>query len=213
MISHKRKCIFIHIPKVAGGSIERLITGKGWCGEHRNGLKIQHEPAYSLQDVHSHNWAEYFKFSFVRNPYDLLFSNFIWSNARKSPKNKIRINKVSKMRLTESFEYFINNVEEQVKPAHFLNKKSKAVWGCHQYDWLCDKEGNLAMDFVGRFEGLHNDIRLIKLKLGIPKVVKLKKENKTPKCNKHYKDYYTPEMIDMVKVKFAKDLEYFQYKF
>ena len=30
MINHKYKCIFIHVPKCAGSSIELAIDGKDW---------------------------------------------------------------------------------------------------------------------------------------------------------------------------------------
>jgi len=43
MISHKHKCIFVHLPKVAGGSIERGITDKGWAFVRKNGFKVRHE--------------------------------------------------------------------------------------------------------------------------------------------------------------------------
>ena len=51
MISHEHKCIFIHLPKVGGATIEHELTGYSWHLTKVNGLKAQHEPAISLNSV------------------------------------------------------------------------------------------------------------------------------------------------------------------
>ena len=42
MVSHKQKCIFVHIPKTAGTSIEMLINQTPFSGTTHELLKFEH---------------------------------------------------------------------------------------------------------------------------------------------------------------------------
>lgn len=62
------KCIFVHIPKTAGISISRSIFGNLGGGH----TKIRdYELIFSAKDFNN-----YFKFTFVRNPWDRIFSAY-----------------------------------------------------------------------------------------------------------------------------------------
>ena len=62
----KKKSIFIHIPKTAGTSILKSLGG--WAGDHCSYREyLQASPT---------KFKEYFKFCFVRNPYDRLVSTY-----------------------------------------------------------------------------------------------------------------------------------------
>ncbi|MFG7930138.1 sulfotransferase family 2 domain-containing protein [Campylobacter coli] len=66
----KYKCIFIHVPKVAGSSIERVIyqTDKWLVG---------HVKASDYTKFDKDKFDSYFSFGFVRNPYDRVVSALI----------------------------------------------------------------------------------------------------------------------------------------
>ena len=68
MISHKHKCIFIHIPKCAGTSVEVNFSNK-----HSN-----HCPVAVFARKYPRKFKNYFKFSFVRNPFDRLVSVYAY---------------------------------------------------------------------------------------------------------------------------------------
>lgn len=66
MICHTTKCIFIHIPRTGGSSIEKWILGRDqWdiCPEEK------HLTAIQAKTIYKDYWDQYFKFSFIRNPY------------------------------------------------------------------------------------------------------------------------------------------------
>ena len=82
VICHNKKCIFIHIPKTAGTSIEQFIKDNDrnpiiLLGV-RNGRSMHHFSALEIKSLFPDLFKKYYKFSFVRNPYDRLLSEYYW---------------------------------------------------------------------------------------------------------------------------------------
>src|ERR1051325_4646004 len=67
MISHSHRCIFIHIPKTAGNSVNRVF-GVGWQ-DHKDLQRYRDE-------LPKETFERYFKFAVVRNPWDRLLSDY-----------------------------------------------------------------------------------------------------------------------------------------
>jgi len=66
MISHKHKCIFVHIPRTAGTSVETWLVGRDyWDIDQYN----KHLTASQAKARYGPFWDMYFKFSIVRHPY------------------------------------------------------------------------------------------------------------------------------------------------
>ena len=85
-ISSKYKCIFLHCPKTGGttienimdmNKIENLVTWK----YPNNSLALQHLTYNQLKNkINPEEFNTYFKFTFVRNPWDRLVSDYCWNN-------------------------------------------------------------------------------------------------------------------------------------
>ena len=67
MINHEFRCLYIHIPKTAGNSINRAF-GNGW-EDHKDLRRYAAELTAATFD-------DYYKFAIVRNPWDRLFSDY-----------------------------------------------------------------------------------------------------------------------------------------
>jgi len=80
MISHELKCIFIHIPRTAGSSIERALINDDWWTVES---KTKHLIASQAKKIYSEYWNDYFKFSFVRDPYSRMLSMTTFDKIRK----------------------------------------------------------------------------------------------------------------------------------
>ena len=63
-------CIFIHIPKCAGVSVSKALFGNLAGGHSR---VVDYQLVFN-----SNEYSNYFKFTFVRNPWDRLVSAFFF---------------------------------------------------------------------------------------------------------------------------------------
>jgi hypothetical protein len=71
VISHDFRCIFIHIPRCAGTSIETWIVGCDWWDVEP---RTKHLTASQARKLYGACWDRYFKFSIVRDPVSRMIS-------------------------------------------------------------------------------------------------------------------------------------------
>ena len=140
----------------------------------------------SCNELTEKHYDDYFKFAFVRNPWDRVVSWFGFG--KKVHRDDLNIK-------NETFDNFI------------LNKSKSHRWGGdnqHQHNFTN------CCDFIGRFENLQEDFNTICGKIGIPQQ-KLPHQNKSK--HKYYTEYYDEKTKQIVAEVFAKDIEHFGYKF
>ena len=80
-----------------------------------------------------------------------------------------------------------------------------------QYDYLFDEEGNVMVDFVGKFEHIQRDFRKVQRKIGCNKNLIHAEGTKSQRI--HYKEYYDSESKELVTSLYKKDIEIFGYSF
>jgi hypothetical protein len=74
---------------------------------------------------------------------------------------------------------------------------------------LVDDNGELLMDFVGRYENLQDDFNSLRAKLGITQTLPhLNKSN-----HRDYRSYYNDHTQQLVAEHFKADIELFGYSF
>lgn len=233
MISHQNRCIFIHIPKVAGTSIISVFADPDPVGLPTQAFPFDPDGAGKFDPPPPHlragdyvkyglvtreQFDAYFKFAFVRNPWDRLVSEYKY---RLHPHRY-------------DFKTFL---------FHHFPRPSWTDRYCHvlpQYDFLYDQDGRCLVDFVGRFENLQQDFDEVCRRLGIPprpiphdnpsqSILKRRRENGlcdtvkafvsvlTPKSRRntflHYRDYYDDESRVFVGELYKMDIKEFGYEF
>ena len=205
MINREHKFIFIHIPKNAGEAISEALGIKPLRSQHEFKFETcildKHETITECM-VLKKSIENYFRFSFVRNPWDRQVS--MWSYFRKR-----NIQPVASV----SFEYYIKHQEAMLigAPERYLSNSQRKINVLYpQYFYISDWWGNNVVDFIGRFENLQNDFDTICDKIGIPRRTIPQKNSSN---HKHYTEHYNTETREIVAEKYAKDIEYFGYKF
>ena len=209
MISHKHKSIFIHVPKCAGSSFH------GICKKHSIKLDVLNLKSVSL-DSTDIKYEDHFKFSFVRNPWDRMVSNWcMWSTWRKPYWFKtLTFKEFVDFSISHIVLEKISNTREWCDDRCPIEYIHSIYNHCAPYTdpfyHLFNNDGELIINFVGRFENLQGDFDIVCDKIGIPRQ-QLPHKNATK--HKHYTEYYDDETRQIVAEKYAKDIDYFGYEF
>ena len=164
-----------------------------------------HIKAQSYLDYDATKFKNYFKFAFVRNPWDRFFSAYTY--LKKGGRNKFdQAWSNENLSQIESFEEFVLKMNRDY---HFRQKVLKYTHFIPQYHYICDKNKKILMDYIGKFENINKDYDCIsdKLNIGVP----LEHLNKSTSDN--YRDYYTPEMRGIVSKLYRDDIRLFGYEF
>ena len=142
--------------------------------------------------VDAETFKAYFKFGFVRNPWDRAVSLY-------ERKDGIQL------RDRMSFDEFIDWMK------YASSTCVHPVPHRYQLDWFVDGSGNILVDFIGRFERLEDDWDIIRRRLDI--TTELPKLNINLDRQRDYTKYYTERTRKIVNDRFAVDIEYFGYNF
>ena len=196
-INHDKKYIFIRTAKTASTSILDYLNIHNNDGffNLKYPYDSNHIPASFIKDNFPEYFNEYFKFTFVRNPWSRMVS--IWRKNMNYHPN------------TPDFKNYVKSIPTfEWMPDKGFNKKSpREVW-LHKYNSMY--EFTKGSDFVGRLENIQKDFNIVCDTIGIPQQ-KLPHKNKSN--HKHYTEYYDDETRAIVAKLYAKDIEYFNYKF
>ncbi len=209
MISYSHRCIFVHIPKTGGTSIEDAIWGPDrrsrtvdqlWMGVDASGSNpyqtggLQHLLARQIrQEVGLAVFDACFKFSFVRNPWDKAVSQYVYLSSRPDLLVRLGIPRGGSFK-----EYLIR-----------IGSVPHVQW-LEQCDFLLDHDGELLVDFVGRFERFERDLRSVLSRLGIA-CDSIPHEYRGDRS--HYRDYYDAECVEIVRERYRRDIERFGYTY
>jgi hypothetical protein len=206
VISDRHRCIFVHIPRCAGTSIEDVLwpgsrreeeLWMGFVDQYHNRYQtggLQHLLARQIrQEVGDERFSSYFKFTVVRNPFDRAVSQFAYMKQRPDLRS------------------FIGMPEDASFPEYVaLIRGERHVQWEPQSSFVVDLDGELLVDFIGRFEALDSDMSRVLSRLGLAPDV-------TPHRNasdrRAYASYYTAECQAQVEDMYREDIDRFGYAF
>lgn len=187
------KMLYIHVPKTAGSSIQNgLFDLNSWT--HHRYIDFENE----IQDELLNS---FYKFSFVRNPYSRLYSAYKYLKLGGTNRTDKYWAKKYLSRYN-SFEYFVkkfvseNNIYSYV---HFVP----------QFEFLINKNREIVLDFIGRYENINADFQSLVKILGVKTA--LPKRNITKDETRDFFKQYDNEMKEIVANVYALDFKYFNY--
>lgn len=161
MICHRQRLVFVHLRRTAGNSIEaalggillfdrwfrptdawdnRLHRGRSWYKRDRRGHRI-HATAAEIRARYPREFARYFKFTIVRNPWAQMASLY----------GRLHAHDQAFARFRDWLRGF--DLERGTVPQASV----------------CDDDGRCLVDFIGRFESLQEDFAAACDRAGIPR--------------------------------------------
>jgi hypothetical protein len=200
MISLQKRFLFVHIPKTAGNSIQTALRDysedqlvalrKEQDGIERFGLRNpnykikKHSALAEYRDaLGNEQFRDLYKFTCVRNPWDRMVSYYF--TPTQIPENWDR-------------RKFRKIISKAVSVADYLR--------------LDNGEGDpfANVDYIMRFENLAEDFRTVCGTLAISPPT-LPRYNRSSRD--HYSKYYDDELRELVRTRFAAEIERFTYTF
>lgn len=190
-----KKLVYLNNPKVACSSIKKSILGK-----HPDIHAYANR--YTVNEL-SGEMKQYYKFTFVRNPYKRLVSCFEDKCLQHPDDICWNYYFLSRFLRTRNFDNFIRKVSlipDSMAEPHFSG----------QYRLVYDKKGVCLVDFVGRIENINKEYEPIRERFDLSP---LETTNRAASLTgKNWMDYYTPFTAWLVYRKYKKDFGFFGYE-
>lgn len=225
MISHEYQCIFIHIPKCAGTSIESALghldnhSGRG-AQDHRS-IRMIEKPyitanAFSslenINEVIRRQYYQYFKkpnnhknrITVTRKQYESYYKFTIvrnpWSRAFSWYNNVIN----------DDVHLRNYGITTDISFNDFLLKFAGKGALRPQLDWIKCYDGTILLDYIGRFEYLTEDVHEIFKQLNLNN---LSLPHALKGTNSNYTKYYDKNSYNIILDKYQEEINYFNYTF
>ena len=200
MISFQKRFLFVHIPKTAGNSIQSVLRDysedelvalrEEQDGIERFGLRNpkykvkKHSTLIEYRDaLGEEQFRDLYKFTCVRNPWDRMVSYYF--TPTQNPETWDR-------------KKFRGIISKAVSAADYLRLDNG------QEDPFAN------VDYVMRFENLADDFRDVCSAIEIS-LLALPQYNRSSR--EHYSKYYDDELRELVRARFAAEIERFGYTF
>jgi hypothetical protein len=267
LVNHKYKAIFLHNPKVAGTYLKTILKTyynfENICynksiKEHlefienenlnlieNNNIKIcqirnKGIARYFESVLKDPLYKDYYKFVFVRNPYNKIISAWSYSTNFSKNDNNIFLKKNNNNNISFNYDNNENNnyeiYNEMIKTLNYEYKHEddytfdeylvNASSTCSDYayfhsfitqtDMLINNDNKIDFNFIGKYENLNEDLLTVLKNIGITEHIHIGTEEDTPKNVSKYKnpisDYLTPENITIINKLFEKDFINFNYE-
>lgn len=206
IISHLHEFIFVPVPKTGTHSVRqalrhnlgeedleqvRLFTDKRFPYPELAATDHGHLSIAQIRPhVGSHLVERYFKFAFVRNPFDRFISYCAF--------------------MTRHSGEFQRDPQGTMRRYLFDSPPTSHIHFQSQASLLTDQRGQSEMDFIGRVEHMQSSYDTVCKKLGLPTQT-LSRINSSSRGD--YRQYYNASLMDGVAKRYRQDLELFGYAF
>lgn len=199
---------FIDIPKTSSTSIRTELGRKYGLVYAKSHRKLSFQPhksgSYMINYLGHQTWDRLFTFTIVRNPWDKSLSYFLWAKSKGYLKEF-------------NFRAFVYEIKRQVEAGNSFFSWYGPYASCS--DYIYSEDGELLVDFVGKYENRTNDMEVIREKINRTKqyssvtfskntLGKLKL-NSNDERNRHL--YYDLELARIIENIYRTDIENFDY--
>lgn len=219
-ISLRNRYLYFAVDKVANSSIKNALFQLEYAPVGKDIVTLYDKRSSPLLSPYQmnddtfrqvFNSGNFFRFTFVRNPYTRLLSCYLDRIRRQTSNPRRQLNVYLRSRNIDpvdvSFETFIRAACEQNSPTQ------NSHWRVQYDDTLFEY---IDYDYVGKFESLWADMEIVSQRIW----GELKPEmadnsvNKSPRitnAGSRTLEFYTPELTQMVADRYANDFRFFGY--
>ena len=235
IIAHSPQFVFIHIHKTGGTSVAASLLrdlapediavreGPGRAAAPAEQALSKHSTAVEARDyVGSETWERYFTFAIVRHPIDRALSLYRYIEAQARPPRKPwsrrvidrtagRGHRPGRDRQTQSWPEVRAYLDSDTISDYLRHPLLDGAPGMKsQSSSLCDPNGALIVDFVGRYERIDADISFVRRHLGLP-------DRPLPWLNPSERNGYlptdlSPEDRSYLSARYEEDFRRFDYR-
>ena len=164
-------------------------------GTNKNFPNSNHPTDSDLRKEAEKMFNSFFKFSAVRNPWARTVSMYFRSEGLQLKK---------KMSFDEFCENHMYASDTCKPPTRHRN----------QYDWLCNEDGKIIVDYIYKVEDFENAIVEISNLTHGRLQLKNEMRNQNPKSkSSDYRSMYNDRTRKIIERRFEKDIDYFKYTF
>ena len=200
LVNHKRKLVFIHIPKNAGTTYKSVLYSTHgdveWERPFTDEKKYTHSPLKSFYASFPES-KDYKVITIIRNPYERALS---WYSYYRTP---TYYNRHPQMR---AVHYAQQPFLEFLK---WYNRSFKSKWEMLPQVWWYTHKNKLHSDYQIRFENLEQDINKVSNELDMG-IIKIPHNNKSTE-SLTVGDVYCDESISIINEWYKKDFEELDY--
>ena len=193
---YRLNCIFIHIPKAAGTSINKALYGR----------TLGHYSGAEIKKKFPGLYKKAFTFSVTRNPWDRVLSAYRFARVGRTDSMGVRDPNQYRIPEFETFERFVCDwlPKQNIEELDFIFRP--------QSMFVCDGMGRVMVDHLGQVEAIGETVKILSERLG--RKVVISNENSTGTLLKSYcASYNRPEMVEIVRSVYRQDVDFFGYEF
>ena len=200
LVNHKRKLIFVHIPKNAGTTFKSILYSTHgdveWKRPFTDEKKYTHSPLKAFYASFPES-KDYKVITIIRNPYERALS---WYTYYRTP---TYYNRHPQMR---ALHYAQQPFLEFLK---WYNRSFKSKWEMLPQVWWYTHKKKLHSDYQIRFENLEQDINKVSKELGMD-IIKIPHNNKSSELFT-IGDVYCDESISIINEWYKEDFKKLDY--
>lgn len=197
-IWHEAGVVFIHVPKAAGTSLSIALFGR----------YLGHVRASDVERWASRPVASLPRFAVVRNPWDRIVSAYRFlkrgGGVGGDYQGAVRHPHLYRIPQFDTFERFV----EEWLPGREPSRLDRALQP--QCLYVCDADGKIILDHLGRFENLEPTIAFLRKTVG--DFGPIGRSNRSG-ASTDYRSLYTPRLVDAVASIYSDDVRYLGYTF